>query len=419
MKLVSKLALGVALALGVSGLALVSPAVAQKNKKEEAAKQPEAYQPKLGAKFRKPYGEAAKALGAKDYAAAAAALPAMDEAASTPDEKYATAQVRLMIGSNTKDEAMQKRAVNDFVAANVGPADDLAKMNFYKGNFAYKDKDYPTAITALTAAEAGGFKEADVYLLLAESYFNSKQVPQGLAQVERAIASEKAAGKTPPQDWYSRAASVSYREKSQPDAMKWTRMLVEAYPTAENWRSALVVYRDGSNLDNATTLDLFRLMRLTKSLGSERDYYEYALNASERGLPGEAKAVVDEGRALAVFDGTNRALADVLSAATARIAGDKASLVGADKQAAAAKDGKVAMGTADAYLGYGEDAKAVEMYRLAIEKGGVDANVANTRLGIALARSGQADAARTAFQAVTGPRAELAQFWMLWLNQRG
>jgi hypothetical protein len=42
----------------------------------------------------------------------------------------------------------------------------------------------------------------------------------------------------------------------------------------------------------------------------------------------------------------------------------------------------------------------------------------NTRLGIALARAGQKDAARAAFQAVNGAaRKEVAQFWVLWLDQ--
>ena len=48
-----------------------------------------------------------------------------------------------------------------------------------------------------------------------------------------------------------------------------------------------------------------------------------------------------------------------------------------------------------------------------------DANLANTRLGASLALAGQRAEAETAFRAVTGPRAELAQFWLLWLPARG
>ena len=56
-------------------------------------------------------------------------------------------------------------------------------------------------------------------------------------------------------------------------------------------------------------------------------------------------------------------------------------------------------------------------YRLALQKGGIDANTANTRLGIALARSGDKAGAQAALAAVTGPRAPIAHYWVIWLNR--
>ena len=77
-----------------------------------------------------------------------------------------------------------------------------------------------------------------------------------------------------------------------------------------------------------------------------------------------------------------------------------------------------ALKVADGYYGHGDYAKAADFYRLALEKGSIDANLANTRLGMALAMSGQRPAAEAAFKAVTGPRADLANFWLLWLSSR-
>ena len=76
------------------------------------------------------------------------------------------------------------------------------------------------------------------------------------------------------------------------------------------------------------------------------------------------------------------------------------------------------MVTGDAYLGYGEYAKAAELYRAALTKSGVDTNLANLRLGIALARSGDKAGATAAFNAVTGPRADIAKYWLLYLSTR-
>jgi hypothetical protein len=139
--------------------------------------------------------------------------------------------------------------------------------------------------------------------------------------------------------------------------------------------------------------------------------------ADKIGLPGEAKAVVDEGKAKGAFDASSKAINEIGAAAGAKVAADKASLAGSEKSAASAANGKAALGTADAYFGYGDYAKAATLYKLALQKGGVDAATVNMRLGEALAKAGQAAEAKQAFAQVTGPRAELAQFWTLWVDQ--
>ena len=193
-------------------------------------------------------------------------------------------------------------------------------------------------------------------------------------------------------------------------------MLVKAYPTATNWRSALVLYRDSKPLDPQITLDVYRLMRATKSIAGERDYYDYAAIASERGLPGEAKAVVDMAVVSDAKLATSKNLAELRAAANPKIAADMASLPASEKAAAGAPTGRGAMSTADAYLSYGQDTKAIPLYRLALQKGGVDVDAANTRLGIALARSGDKEGARAAFAAVKGTRAEIAGLWTIFLD---
>jgi hypothetical protein len=71
----------------------------------------------------------------------------------------------------------------------------------------------------------------------------------------------------------------------------------------------------------------------------------------------------------------------------------------------------------DRYYAMGRYAKAVDAYRQALGKSGVDANVANLHIGMALARSGDKAGATAAFNAVTGPRADLAKYWLMYLQQ--
>ena len=71
----------------------------------------------------------------------------------------------------------------------------------------------------------------------------------------------------------------------------------------------------------------------------------------------------------------------------------------------------------DRYYAMGDYAKAAELYRMALGKPGVDAEVANLHIGMALARAGDKAGATAALNAVSGPRAEIAKFWLAYLNQ--
>lgn len=412
MKLVSTVALGLMLALGTTGV--MAPAFAAK--KEKAPEPPKLT---LGKEVRAAAAAIQADLKAQKAADAKTKLPGIAAIASTPDEKYFVGQLHLAVGQQLKDNAMVTKAVYDMIASGGAPAVELPRLNFYAGGFAYNGGVYNDALRYLLEAEKGGYKDegGSLNLQIAESYFKLNQIAQGASYVEKAVAAETAAGRKAPENWYARVSGVAYKAKNDVLVAQWTRAQVKAYPTSDNWRSALVIYRDSTKLDGQVQLDLFRLMRDTKSLKGEKDYYDYAALATERALPGEAKSVIEEGYALGTVSKTSVAVKERLGEATGKIASDRASVTADEKRAASAPDGRLAGNTGNAYLAYGDNAKAIELLQLAQKKGGADADTVNTRLGIALARAGQKDAAKKAFAAVTGPgRKEVAQFWLLHLD---
>ncbi len=413
MKLAATLSLSMALALGTIGLA--SPVVAA----PKAEKPPAAPAFKLSKEFRAAIGPVQPLIKSGDTAGASAKLAAAEALALAPDEKYVAGAVRLELAGALKNQQMQGQALEAMVGSGSTPAADLPKFNFYLGNFAYQAQNYAKALGFFSAADKGGYSgsnQIDMFLLMAESNFKLNQPAVGFPYIDRAIVAQNAAGQKPPESWYSRAASVAYKAKLNSEVAKWTQAQVRAYPTAENWRSALVTYRDGARLDGQLSIDLMRLMRETKSLTGERDFFEYASLAVDRALPGEAKSAIEEGFASGAVTKSSRAVSELLTVATGKIANDRASLLASERTAGTSGTGKSAAGTADGFMGYGENTKAIDLYRIALKKGGVDVDQVNTRLGIALARSGQKDEARKAFNAVTGPRADIAKFWLLWLD---
>lgn len=406
---VSRLALGSAVALA---LALgVAPAAMAKEKPAAAPASPP-----LSKEFRAAAGPAQAAITAKAWADALTKLDAADLVAKTPYEKFLSAQLRYQATLGSGDKAGQAKALDAMQASGGAPAEIAPALALQLGSNAYAAADYPRAIALLESAEKLGAKDEQLPILIADSYFRSNNVAGGIAAFDRAVAAMKAAGKPVPYNWYKVVLSSTYKAKQAAAVNKYSRMLVTDYPTQTNWRDALILFRDSATRGNDVNLDLFRLMHDAKALDGERDYFEYASLAFDSGLPGEAKAVVDEAVALGKAPAGSKALTEVRTMSLGKVTADRASLATSEK--AAATSARMGLATADAYLAYGENAKAIALYQGAIAKGGIDMDKANMHLGIALLRAGQRDAAKAAFGKVnpTGPRGDLASLWLLYLD---
>jgi predicted Zn-dependent protease len=412
MKSVSRIALGVALVIG--GGAFVAAAPAEAKKKEEVAPGP---QRQFSKEERAALAPLQKAVDAKDWAAANAALPAAKAAAQGTDAKYAVAQFQLQLGLGMNNEQMQSQAVDDLIASGGVAANQIPMLLRNQAAFALKAKNAAKAEAAYARLVELSPNDSEALVSLAQVEMDLKKPQQAIGYIDRAIAAKKAAGQPVDQSWYRYALRLAYEGKSRPQALKISRDLVAAYPTRENWRDTLLIYRDLTTLDKNANLDLMRLMRATKALSGERDWFELAEALDNSGLPGEAKAVLEEGASLRMLDLKKAAFADLLRSSSGRIAADRASLAGVESKALAGATGTLALSTGDAYLGYGDYGKAISLYRAALTKGGIDANVVNLRLGSALALSGNRAEAETALRAVTGPRGEIAAFWLAWLAQ--
>jgi Tfp pilus assembly protein PilF len=417
---ISRLALGAALALAGASVVATSPAFAKPAPAPAAA-------PAAGRKYnltkeeRAAMGPVQKAIIAKDWATAQAGLPAAQAAATSADGKYVIGQFKLQIGIGLNNEAMQADAVDTLIASGGAEASELPAL--YRNQGALALRASPPNVAKAEAAFGKVVElnpsDTDAIVNLAKIKSDARKPQEAVALIERAIAAKKAAGQPVDETWYKYALKLSYDNKLNAQAIRFSRELVAAYPTKENWRDALLIYRDDGNLDPAGRLDLLRLMRASKSLAGERDWYDYADAVNNAGFPGEAKAVLDEGVSMRMIDPKKQAFADLMRVATARLAADRASLSADAARALASGTGTAVLKMGDAYYGYGDYAKAAEFYRAAMTKGGVDAGTAQLRLGMALAQAGDRAGAEAAFHAVTGAKADLAGYWLAWLAQRG
>ena len=427
MPTLSKLALAVALSTGVSGLALTAPAVAQKNKKEEV---------KTGLKLSPAVLKVAKpaqdALATDNIAVAEPAVVQVETAATTTDDKYVAAalryeleQRRILAAQRANPSApvseVALAAPLDALIANPStPAADKGKFYYRRGALAYNGKQYPVAIQYLTQARQLGYNDAGLGLQIAQAKVLGGDLAGGLTELEADVARQTAAGQKPDEDVYRFAIARSNQAKMAPQTVAWMQRYVTAYPTAKNWRDIIVTYglsgQSVAKLTEPQQLDLLRLMRATRSMADQNDYIEYATSAQKRGLAAEAQAVLREGTSTGKIPASN-AEAKALATETAGSLRLELPMATQDARANSAPNGRIATGVADAYLGMDNYAKAVTFYRLALQKGGVDADEINTRMGIALARSGDKAGAKTAFAAVQGaPRSGIAALWTAYVD---
>ncbi|GAB5481540.1 MAG: hypothetical protein Pars92KO_12970 [Parasphingorhabdus sp.] len=407
-----------AVALAAAGTLAISAvpqeAHAQKKKKGKAPKL------EISKEIRPQVAEIQQAMASEAPATAKPLIEALLAQPLAGDDQFIAGQLAIQLGSTLKDTGLQEKGINASLASGKTPAEQQPSFLFFSGNFAYGAGRYAEAAQTLQQAVDAGYTNNNVGALIAEANFKQNKFPEGLAALDRAIEMEKAKGGKASEDWYRRGAGIAMKNNTNGAAGKWTYKLVEAYPTGENWRAALSVYRDSANpkLSNQENLELMRLMRKADAMESERDYFEYADAADPRRLPGEVVSLLEEGLAKGDVSSSSSYVKETLAAARSSVAADKASLGASERDAAKSANGKIALATADALLGYGDYAKAASLYQSAISKGGVDSARAQVGLGISHVGQQNWDGAKQAFSGVTGTRKDIANFWSLWIDQQ-
>lgn len=406
---VSRLALGIMLALGAASVVATAPADAKKKTPYTG--------PSFTREERASLAALEAALAARNYPAANTALATAQAAARGADARYQLAGLQLRLGRETNNTALQATAIDALLGSGRVPAAEQAPLHYMQGVFAVFAGKRERAENSLTRAFELS-PNADTAIALARVKLDLRKNADAVALIDRAIELQAASGGKAPEAWYRRGLTLATMHNLGPQAIRFSRALVSAYPTSENWRDAVLIYRDYAKPDPAANLDAARLQRLSRALAGERDYLEAAQAFDGANLPGEAQSVFQEGVNGRMVDPAKATFKEAIAATQKRAAAAKAKLAALRTAALAAPSGAAALDAADQHLSFGDYAAAAQLYQAALQKGGIDPNVGNTRLGIALALAGRRAEADAAFNAVGGARADLASLWRVWLSQR-
>lgn len=367
---------------------------------------------KLSGKAGKAIMDLQTAVKANDVANIPARVAAAQAVAQTKDDHYAIAQLQLHAAVTAKNNAAAAQAIDAIASSGFLPGAQVAGLYNSIGVQFYNAKQFDLAAANFQKAAALDPQDPEAQKLLAEALNSQGKRAEGAAALQRVIAMSSTAGRKPEEALYKRALSMAYDAKS-PSAIELGREWVTAYPTPDSWHNALAVYRNMGNPDPSSALDIIRLARATKSMVGSGDYNLYAAETINASNYGEAKAMLAEGLAAGKIKASDPVIGDIQKALAGKTAPSAGEL---STREAGAKVPSAFLRIGDAYYGAGNYAKAAEMYRQAGTKG-ADANVANLRLGEALAISGDKAGAAAALSKVGGSLSEVAKFWMVYANR--
>lgn len=354
------------------------------------------------------------AVNKKDFASVPGKVAAAEAVASTKEDRYLIGTLQLKAAAASNDAATLASAIEKVAQSGFLDPAKTASLYASLGGTYFNNKQYPQAAAAYQKAVALDPNDMDSARLLGLALFQEGQKAEAAAVLQKAIQTSASRGQKPSDDLYRLAVQSAFDAKS-PAAADLARQWVAAYPSADSWSNAIAIYRALNKPDVEGTVDLYRLLLATGSLKSGGEYAQYARAAAAQNNYNEAQAAYDAGVAAKAIDPKSAEYSDLVAGLKAKQKATAADLAVATKTAV---NGMALLRIGDRYYAMGDYAKAAELSKMAMGKAGVDNAVANLHLGMALARAGDKAGATAAFNAVTGPRADIAKFWLTYLNQK-
>jgi tetratricopeptide (TPR) repeat protein len=394
-------------------LAVSGPALAQSQPAPKSGGGLVTHQPKLSSDAAKAILDLQSAVSKNDTASIPAKVAAAKAAAKTPDDRYAIGIMELKAANASKDQAGLATGLQDMLSSgSVKPEEQIGLYDALAQTYTnLKQSDKAAdAYQHLIQLEPNS---VDAVAGLAEARIAAGQPAAALPLLQQGIKMQQAGGQKAPEAWYKRAVSVAYDAQS-PMALDLAREWVSAYPSTDSWRNSIAIYRNLSHPDVEGTLDLFRLMQATGSMSTAGDYALFAESSADQMNYNEAQAVIDAGIAAHTVDASNPQFRDIISGLKSKPKATAADLEAALKMSPTPAN---VLRIGDRYYGMGDYAKAAAVYRQVLGQPGVDADVANLHLGMALARAGDKAGATAALNAVGGTRAAIAKFWLTYVQQ--
>jgi tetratricopeptide (TPR) repeat protein len=280
----------------------------------------------------------------------------------------------------------------------------------------YTMRNYPKAIEF---ANRGLKLRADPELkvTLGQAYFQSGKSADSARVMNEVIGDFEKQGQRPKENTMLTVLASCQKVNDNNCVTRLFEKLVVYYPKPDYWQNLLVSLTQ-SELQDEQKINVMRLQQKVGVMKKPSEYTEMAQIALDQGLAGEAQAVLEDAFTKKLFTDERSVSLNtrLLTKAKATAATDKAALATKEAAAKSAATGDDLVQVGAAYLGYGDNTKAVELLKAGIAKGKLtNPDEAGILLGIANLRVNNKAEAEKAFRTVKADptMARIAKLWLL------
>jgi len=407
---VSRIALSLALAVGIAGAAtVVTPAVVMAG---------EAKAPTVAPAVGKPLQAAQAALKAGNPKEAITQAQSAAAAAKSPYEVYVSNEILGAAYLKAGDYAnLAKAFETSYNSGHMQAAEKNQRLKVLTQVY-YQLKNYPKTIEYANLYLKENPSDAELPVLIAQSYYIQKDFKRASDGLRAIVRSSDAAGRPVKEETLALLMAAEYELKNDAGVASTLEMLQTRYPKPQYMRDLITTYE--KTLRGGTTKTALDVQVVKFNAGLFDDAADYTATtelALQDGLPGLAKKVMDKGVAAGVLGvGAQKDReARMLNMANTQAAADQKGLAIGEAEAAKAKTGEALIKYGEAYASYDMHDKAIAATQAGIAKGVADMDDAKLRLGIALIGAGKRSEALEAFKGITPetPAAKIATLWKL------
>jgi len=340
------------------------------------------------------------------------------QADAKPKSLYDEFWIHKLLGSANAGQKKYAEAGAELEKVTDSPcmseADRLDHLKLLTQVF-YQIDNFPKVIEyGNRALQAGA--PPDFSLYVGQAYYLSQDFQNAAKVMKEVTGKLEAEGKPPGEQNLRMIHGACAQLDDKACVAEQGEKLVKYYPKPEYWQNVVVSMMRNDATDNQM-LNVMRLAMQVDAMTTSDQFTEMAEIALNAGLPGEAIAAIDAGKAKNVFKESRKAdMEKMLERAKAAAETDKKSLAQQETSAKANAQGNLDVKLGAAYLSYGDATKAIEALTRGIGKGGVrNPDEAGILLGIAYLKAGNKPEAAKAFQTVNKDPTltRVAKLWLL------